>query len=128
MPPVEESFKSGKSAVAYIGSLLEELIDGHGIDKEQVAVLSNRSIDNSIFAGENRAGDFSLVSTGEGKRGKSVRFRTIHQFKGLESDVVILVLHRRPEDLEDKEKYLSNELFYVGFIRAKHLLYLVNMI
>ena len=70
---------------------------------------------------------FTLVSTGEGKRGKSVRFRTIHQFKGLESDVVILLLHKRPDDLEERERYLSDELLYVGFTRAKHLLYVVNV-
>jgi ATP-dependent exoDNAse (exonuclease V) alpha subunit len=56
-----------------------------------------------------------------------VRFRTIHQFKGLESDVVILLLHKRSEDIEEKERYLSDELLYVGFTRAKHLLYVVNV-
>jgi hypothetical protein len=127
VPPVEENFTSGKSAAAYIGSLLEELIDDHCIEKEQVVVLSNRNIDNSIFSEENKAGDFTLVSTGEGKRVKSVRYRTIHQFKGLESDVVILLLHKRPEDKAEMERYLSDELLYVGFTRAKHLLYVVNV-
>jgi len=127
VPPSEERFTNGKSAVVYIGSLLEELLDEHCIEKEQIIVLSNRSIENSIFAEENKAGNYTLVSTGEGKRGNSVRFRTIHQFKGLESDVVILLLHKRGEELEDRDRYLSDELLYVGFTRAKHLLYVVNV-
>jgi len=127
VPPVEENFTGGKSAVLYIASLLEELVDDHGIEREQVIVLSNRNIENTIFSEDRKAGEFNLVPTGDGKRGKSVRFRTIHHFKGLESDVVILVIHRRTEDIEEKERYLSNELLYVGFTRAKHLLYVVNV-
>jgi len=125
--PVEENFTNGKSAVVYIGSILEELITDHRIDQRQVVVLSNRSIYNSIFAEENKAGNFTMVSKGVGKIRNSVRFMTIHKFKGLESDVVILLLHKRPEDLEARERYLSDELLYVGFTRAKHLLYVVNV-
>jgi len=125
--PSEKSFKNGKSASAYIASLLEDLISKHGIEQEKVVLLSNRNIENSIFSDDNKAGNFTLVSTGAGKRNNSVRFRTIHRFKGLESDVVILLLHRRPADLEESERYLSSELLYVGFSRAKHLLYVVNV-
>ncbi len=125
--PVEKSFKEGKGASDYIAAALEDLITTHGIDQGKIAVLSNRSIENSIFSEENKAGNFTLVATGAGKRANSVKFRTIHQFKGLESDVVILLLHRRAVDLAESERYLSNELLYVGFSRAKHLLYVVNV-
>jgi len=125
--PVEVSFKDGKGASDYIANTLEDLITTHGIDQGKVAVLSNRSIENSIFSEESKAGNFSLIATGAGKRNNSVKFRTIHQFKGLESDVVILLLHKRAEDLAESERYLSNELLYVGFSRAKHLLYVVNV-
>lgn len=125
--PEEKSFNSAKNASAYIGSLLAELVTGHGLDREQIIILSNRSIENSIFSEDKKAGNFTLVATGEGKRGGSVRFRTIHQFKGLEADIVILLLHKRPEDNAERDRYLSNELLYVGYTRAKHLLYVVNV-
>ena len=127
LPPVEENFKNEKSAAVYIGSILEELITENGIMQEQVVILSNRSIENSIFSNEYKAGGFTLVPTGAGKRNNSVKYRTIHQFKGLESDVVILLLHKRHGDVVENEKYLFPELLYVGFSRAKHLLYVVNV-
>ena len=55
----------------------------------------------------------------------SLRFRTIQQFKGLEADVVILLVHNRPEDAGDHHR--SPELLYVGCTRARHLLYVVNV-
>jgi len=127
MSPVEENFTNGKSAAVYIGSILGELINESAVSQHQVIVLSNRSMEHSIFSGSNKAGDFTLVHTGEGKRAGTVRFRTIHQFKGLESDVVILLIHGRTENARESGRYLSDELLYVGFTRAKHLLYVVNV-
>jgi len=58
----------------------------------------------------------------------SVLYRTIHEFKGLEADVVILVLHKGEAEFADKSRYLSEELLYVGVTRARHLLYVVTVI
>ncbi len=123
--PEEVSFKDESKARAYVAGILENLIEHHGIDRSRVVVLSNRNLEFSIFTGEKKAGSFSLVATGEGTRAGSLRFRTIQQFKGLEADVVILLVHNRPEDADDR--YRSPELLYVGYTRARHLLYVVNV-
>jgi len=123
--PVEYRCSGMAKSREKVGEILEELIDRHGIDRSRVVVLSNRSIEHSIFADDKKAGAFTLVATGEGARERTVRFRTIQQFKGLESDAVVLVVHNRPEDRDDQHH--SKELLYVGYTRARHLLYVVEV-
>ena len=123
--PIEKTFNDEVKARHCIGEILDELVNRHGIHQERIIVLSNRNLNNSIFAGKPVAGSFQIASTGKEKEKQSVRFKTIHSFKGLESDVVILLRHRRGEDM--REVYQSDELLYVGYTRAKHLLYLVNI-
>ena len=111
---------AGRSAVA---GILKDLIETHGISRDRIAVLSNRSMPNSIFADMQIAGGYNITE-GTGARG-GVRFRTIQKFKGLEADVVILVAHRRGQDKDPR--YQADELLYVGYTRAKHLLWVVNV-
>ncbi len=107
------------------GAILDELIGKHGVDRSRVVILSNRGIEHSVFAVDKKVGSFTVVPTGEGARAGTVRFRTIQQFKGLEADAVVLMHHNRPEDRD--ERHQSKELMYVGYTRAKHLLYVVEV-
>lgn len=108
-----------------INEKLGELIEEHRIGQEKIVLLSNRSMAHSIFSQNKKAGGYTLITKGEGARQKTVRFRTVQQLKGLESDVVILVVQRRPGDAD--ERYHSDELLYVGYTRAKHLLFVVEV-
>ena len=54
-------------------------------------------------------------------------FRTISQFKGLESDVVILLLDYTVTPGEQHHD-ITDELVYVGCTRAKYLLYVANIL
>ncbi len=123
--PVEKTCKNATEAREYLASLLEELIAKHGISHHDIVILSNRSIENSVLGDEKKLGSYTAVSS-EGKRKSSIRFRTVHGFKGLEADVVIFLVHRRVED--QKDEYLSDELLYVGYTRARHLLYVVEVV
>ena len=122
--PIEKTVKSDSAARSAVGNILDELIVTHGISRDRIVVLSNRSMDNSVFSGTPAAGEYTMTESA-GLRGKGVRFRTIQKFKGLESDVVILIVHRRAQDSD--ARYLADELLYVGCTRAKHVLYVVNV-
>jgi len=122
--PIETAVKSDAAARARVGQILDNLVGTHRVDRDRIVVLSNRSMDKSVFAGSPAAGTFR-VTEGAGARDGWVRFRTIQKFKGLESDVVILVVHRRQQ--ENEARFLADELLYVGYTRAKHLLYVVNV-
>lgn len=125
LEPVELDIADDKEAALKTGEIIKELVEEHRVPRENIIVLSNRSFEKSVFANNKKVKGYTLVPTGDGAREKSVRFRTIQQFKGLEADVEILVVHRR--EIDKSERYNSDELMYVGYTRAKHLLYVLNV-
>lgn len=125
--PVEKEYNSREESITYTASLINELIHKHNVERNSIVILSNRSIDNSIFSDEKNAGDYSIVTSITADSENSILFRTIHEYKGLESDVVILILHKGESEFADKSRYLSEELLYVGFTRARYLLYVVTV-
>lgn len=125
VPPEEMLGLDEVKARKFIEKKLHSLLKEFKIDKEKILVLSNRSIENSIFGSNRKLGEFTLTE-GEGKRANNIRFRTIQNFKGLESDIVILLVHKRDET--ENENYCYDELLYVGCTRAKHLLFLVEIV
>lgn len=125
--PVEKEFNNSDEAAVYAGSVIGELTGKYKIPHDSIVILSNRSIDNSIFSEKRKAGNINILTSETVLDGDRILFRTIHEFKGLESDVVILILHKGESEFADKSRYLSEELLYVGFTRARNLLYVITV-
>jgi superfamily I DNA/RNA helicase len=106
--PVEQSFTDAAKALEYMSSLLQSLIENHGIENRRIVILSNRSHENSILHATKKLRPCTIVHSGAGTQKNAIRFRTIHQFKGLEADVVMLLLHRRKEDMDDYHQFGSS--------------------
>ncbi len=123
LKPEEITVKGDAAGRSSVANILKDLIENHGISRDRIVILSNRSMDKSIFGDMQIIGGYSITE-GSGARG-GVRFRTIQKFKGLESDVVILIVHKRAQEKE--ARFLAEELLYVGYTRAKHLLWVVNV-
>ena len=92
-----------------------------GVPVEDIIVLSPRRLENSALAGVERVGEVPLVDSSRSldSSRECLRFSTIHSFKGLESQVVIIV------DVEDVDEERSQSLLYVGMSRARGLLILM---
>ena len=87
----------------------------HGYAYEQICIITVKTDNNSILTGVDKVGEHRIEST----RGKGhVLFTTARKFKGLESDVIIII-DVDAETFADEE---SKRLFYVGASRAKHYL------
>ena len=99
---------------------LVRLVDHEGIASENTVILANRTLKNSPFASEQRAGRFKLVSKDAKTSADQVVFETVHRFKGLEADVVIML------DLPDSGHFTQNHR-YVAATRAKHLLVWIRL-
>ena len=100
-----------------VAGTLARVIDDEGISASRVAILSTRTIRSSPFADDCRAGRFPLVSLDAEHASKdAVVFETLFRFKGLEADVVLLLVlpggARRVEPID----------VYVAATRARHLL------
>ena len=100
-----------------VAGRLARLVDDEAIDPARIAILSTRTLRNSPFADNHRAGRFELVNLDADRTPKNrVVFETLYRYKGLEADVVILL------DLPGGSKAVEAKDLYVAATRAKHLL------
>ena len=130
--PVEVLPSGGDADIVQrVGDRLRRLIVDEGVEPTRIAVVSTRTLKNSPFSGDRRAGDFRLVNlddTGSwtsrtSSRGDAVRrvvFDTLDRFKGLERDVVLLL------DLPGGDRAVTAHHLYVAASRAKNLLVVVR--
>lgn len=98
--PVEEvpPCRGDAEVVQVVAERLDRLVFRENVDPDAIAVVSTRTLKNSPFASDHRAGRFELVNLGNRGRksdpaspARQVVFDTLHRFKGLERDVVILL-------------------------------------
>ena len=102
-----------------VRKLLHQLVAVEHIATDQIVVLSTRATKKSALARKRRLGNFELVDLDSRSGVTQVGFTTLQRFKGLESDVVILI------DVEPGETTSSSQHLYVGTSRARHLLFVV---
>ena len=112
--------KTDEEIVAEVRRVLHRLLHDEGLSAEQIVVLSTLSRERSPLARAGRLGDVTLAPLQADPLPGQVRFGSLHQFKGLESDVVILT------DVRAGEPNSSPTHIYVGASRARHLLVVVE--
>ena len=119
----------GAATVDALGDVLERLVKVEGVDRRQIAVLTGVSLDRSVVWKQHRfKGNLVLWNGGVDTAGTSLKLpadrvaaqpadtilcETIHRFKGLEREVVVLVELRHDDERLGK-------LLYIGGSRAKH--------
>lgn len=117
--------------VQRVGDRLRRLIVDEGVEPARIAVVSTRTLKNSPFARDRRAGDFQFVNlddtgnwtsqtSSHGAPVRQVVFDTLDRFKGLERDVVLLL------DLPGGDRAVTARHRYVAASRAKNLLVVVR--
>lgn len=122
-PEVEVMEVAGEAAeVDAVRKKLHQWLGEGGIKPEQVVVLGRHRMENSCFGGRRRKlGNWEVVAEGEevgnGRNG-IVRYATIHKFKGLEADFVVLV-GVGGEVGREEENGQRERLLYVGGSRAR---------
>ena len=120
--PVEHRYwKTPSDLLESLTRVLERLVKEKTPIKS-VVLLSPRRLENSSLAGIERISRFRLIDCSGGMigaRSSSIKYSTIHSFKGLESQVVIIV------DIDEVDGARSQSLLYVAMSRARSLLILM---
>lgn len=119
--PVEHRYwKKSFDLVKSLTSVVERLAK-ESMPIEDVMVLSPLRFENSGLAGVETVSGFPLIDVSRGMTSirHSLKFSTIHSFKGLESPVVIIV------DIEKVDSDEDQSLLYVAMSRARSLLILL---
>ena len=131
--PVERiNCDSDAEVVQKIADRLERLVLKEAVAPDTIAIVSTRTLKNSPFSDNHRAGRFVLVNLDDhdnrGQRSgapspkRQVVFETLYRFKGLERDVVILL------DLPAGDRDVSANHLYVAASRARNLLVVVRRV
>jgi len=110
-----------KESVDAVRKALHRLVREQDVEPQQIVILSTRSGERSPVWRASPLGSFSLVALDAELRGDQVRMGSLHRFKGLESDVIILT------DVEPGAPTSSPTHVYVGSSRARHKLIVVQV-
>lgn len=101
-------FANEKQQVGLLSAEIHRHIN-NGTSAEDITILSFRSAEQCVAQ---QLDDSDIVTRRIGQPGRGVAYGSIHEFKGLESNVVILTDVRQPKD------QFERDLFYVGMTRA----------
>lgn len=109
----------GRESVAdELGFVLQQLVDEQRVAPERIVVLTQHARERSALR-DGRAGRFTLVELDAESLGQhEVRLSTVHRFKGLEREVVVLC------DVDPADA-AARVLMHVGATRARHGLYVL---
>ncbi len=105
----------GPSDSETLRGVVADLVDGEGLKPDNMVVLTPKSRSRSSLKEGMKLGNRSLTWEDDAS-GAAIRVSTIHAFKGLERDVVILA---EADELTRKREE-RDMLCYVGLSRAKH--------
>ena len=86
-----------------------------GFTRKQITILTLKTLEKTILRGRDSVGGYRLTNE---LNGTGILFTTARKFKGLESDVVIVIDFDEDAFKDDNAK----NVFYVAASRAKHCL------
>ena len=119
--PVEHRYWKGSAdLVSSLTTVVERLVNEQ-VPLEDVMILSPRRLENSRLSGIESISRIPIVDVSRGNINvrRSLKFSTIHSFKGLESPVVIVL------DIDQVDSDEPQSLLYVAMSRARSLLILM---
>lgn len=107
--------KSDADLIARVEHCVVNLL-ARDVDPQRIIILSPRRLENSVLASYTSIASLPLRTLADRTEGNRLDFATIHSFKGLERDVVLVV------DLEHLEDEAVSMIHYAGLSRARGLL------
>ena len=120
MPVEHRYWRTAPDLLTTLEKTVRRLIND-GLQLDDMVILSSRRLENSALAAVEQVCDAPLVDSSRSldTDQSCIRYSTIHSFKGLESQVVMLV------DIDEVDNDRARSLLYVGMSRARSLLILM---
>ena len=119
--PKTMSYRTAEEQYKAVSDRVAALVAA-GIRAEQIMLLGTHRLERSFLAGRKEVAGLKVAPfderSGDKATGGYVSYSTLHRFKGLEADVVLLC------DLDGNPRTCTRRHVYVAASRAKHRLYL----
>ncbi len=122
--PETHNYSKRSQAVKALTNIVNRLVQKEHVDTKAIVVVSDVPYQNSILAYDSKIGAYDIsfgpldsVSTTE------ICFKTVSEFKGLESNIVIYLKHSF-EDIPETE--ITQKREYVALTRARYYLYILT--
>ncbi|MCD7752674.1 MAG: PhoH family protein [Lachnospiraceae bacterium] len=104
--------------------IVNQLVQKEYVPAASIVIVSDTPYTRSVLAGEQRVGAYNLVFKHCKEAAEDeICFKTVEEFKGLESDVVIYLTH---EFTDLAPSVVDNRKEYVAITRARYYLYILN--
>lgn len=116
--PCLNNYPDAERAIEGIAETIHFYTTEKGFNRSQITIITAKTHEKSILAGRNSVGHYRITTS---PNGEGILFSTARKFKGLESDVIILI------DV-DETTFKDNNAkctFYVASSRAKHCLTII---
>ena len=110
-----------QQVLAFIDSTVNKLVNKEGVAADKITILCNRQKKESILGDVEWVGGYriseELLSTG------TIKFSTVEEFKGLESDIIIYINYTyKNEPITDDVRSIQ----YTALTRARFYLYVID--
>ena len=90
---------------------------------KSIVILSDLEYNKSALAGETQIGAYNINIGETPRKDEEIMFRTVAEYKGLESDVVVYVTSPEHALIDERARKKED---YVAYTRARYYLYLVE--
>jgi len=120
-PPTLVRVADADEEVDQVRRTLHELIHERRLDPSRIVVLGRHRLSRSAFAERRKLGNVTILGRDDAPQPLGVRYETIHRFKGLDADVVLLTGVGEPTDTLSEQQLRT--LLYIGATRARGVLY-----
>ena len=122
--PDVRQFSKKQQIISFLDSTVTKLVTKEGISPNNITILSNRQIKDSVFACVESIGGYN-ISTGINIPAESIRCISVEDFKGLESDIIIYINHTFESEIPAPE---VRAIQYTAMTRARFYLYVIDYI
>jgi hypothetical protein len=119
--PVIHEVEDADAEWEAVRKTLHRLVNEQGIAPADIAILGGHRLDKSSFARRRKLGNLSVREAGEPDAPNTIRYETVHRFKGLEADCILLTGIGQPSDYYREEHWRRFE--YIGGSRARVVLH-----
>jgi len=119
-PTAIYSYTDPKDMQRQISAILHHLVKDDGVAVNDIAILTPRGQERTDLKAGVMLGNFSLTTTANARGAYQVQVSSVHSFKGLERQVIILA------ELDNAMGYTPDEVLYVGSSRARTYLILLH--